>query len=145
SVAVSRQGPRSIATTFMPALVSSWARIEPVQPRPMITTSVDGSMRVMAFALGRGGGSMREPIGPAGDTDGRQREALVVALDPVAIVVAGAGKADHFPADHVAVAAIDRIGEEALLRVVQYVLEESLRAGAVELDRAFLEAGQHLI
>src|SRR5579859_1558278 len=129
----------------MPALVSSCARIEPVQPSPTITTSVDGSVRVMTGIPRCGGASMRDPIGPAGDADRRQREALVVAVDPVAIVVAGAGKAHHLPADHVAIAAIDRIGEEALARVVQQLLEESFRAGAVELGRALLEAAEHLI
>src|SRR5690348_3333059 len=129
----------------MPAPVSSWARIEPVQPRPMITTSVDGSMRVMACALAHCGASMGDPSRPAGDADRWQRVALVVALDPVAVVVARAREAQHLPADHVAVAAIDRIGEEALARVGQYLLEQPLGAGAVELDRALLEAAQQLV
>src|SRR5690242_4354690 len=100
----------------MPAPVSSCARIEPVQPSPTITTSVDGSVRVMTCIARGDGPSMGDPIGSAGDADRRQREALVVALDPVAIVVAGARKPQHLPADHVAVAAIERIGEEALAR-----------------------------
>src|SRR3954465_265462 len=44
SVAVSRQGPRSMAPTFRPAWVSSWARRDPAQPRPMITTSFFGRL-----------------------------------------------------------------------------------------------------
>ena len=46
-MAVSRQGPRSIATIFSPLAASSCARIEPVHPNPTITTSVAGSLRAL--------------------------------------------------------------------------------------------------
>ena len=51
SVGASRHGPRSIATTSRPSSVNSFARIEPVQPSPMIATSFLGSLRAILFAL----------------------------------------------------------------------------------------------
>src|SRR5258707_2370677 len=47
SVGASRHGPRSIAITSRPSSVSSLAMIDPVQPRPMITTSFFGSLLAM--------------------------------------------------------------------------------------------------
>src|SRR3569833_2839417 len=108
SVAVSRQGPRSSATTFSPASVICWARSDPVQPRPMITASRLGRSFAMALALLR----------IDGDRPARVRH--VVLVDMVAIVVARAGEADHFPARHVLVAAIQRVGEEAFHGVLQH-------------------------
>ena len=46
-------------------------------------------------------GFVGEPVCASCDADRRMRITLVVAADPVAIVVANAGKADHLPADHV--------------------------------------------
>ena len=51
------------------------------------------------------------------DADRRQRDALIVPVDPVAIVVMRARKTDHLPRRHVLVAAIDRVGKKAILRV----------------------------
>src|SRR5258708_17425820 len=122
SVAVSRHGPRSIATTFRPASVSFWARIEPVQPRPMITASFLGSRRAISHLAVKGNGALG--IG------------LIVFFDMVAVVVTRAGKADHLPARHVSVAAIERIGEETFHGVLQHQLEKSLGAEAgPELQR----------
>src|SRR6185437_12748373 len=139
SVAVSRHGPRSIATTLNPAPVSSCARIEPVQPRPTITTSVAGNFRVMiSIPPTQGSGWLRSPFGSAGNADRGQRIAFVVPFDPVPVIIAGSGKSDHLPADHVAVATVDRVCEEPLLRVCQQLLEEYLAICAVELYRALL-------
>ena len=80
-----------------------------------------------------------------GDADRRQRNALVMLVDPVAIIVMRAGKADHLPRRHVLVAAIDRIGEKAGLRVLEDQLEEILAVGAVELERAVLETFDDLV
>src|ERR1051326_5381409 len=80
-----------------------------------------------------------------GDADRRRRKALVVPLDPVAIIVAGAGKADPFPGRHVLVAAVDRVGEEAVLRVLEDELEELGAVAAGELDRAVLEPGDDVV
>src|SRR5689334_3295413 len=63
---------------------------------------------------------------------------LVVPLDPVAIVVTRAGETDHPPSRHVAVAAIDRVGEEAVTRVLQQYLEKRRRTGPLQLHRTIL-------
>ena len=74
---------------------------------------------------GRLNSSLR-PVRMLADADGRQRLRLVVAVDPVAVVVVRAGKSDHLPGRHVAVAAIDRVGEETLLRILEDLGEEVL-------------------
>src|SRR5437879_13773029 len=56
-----------------------------------------------------------------------------------------AREADQLPADLVAVAAIDRIGKEALQPVREQHVEEELRAHARQLDLAAVEAAQHFI
>src|SRR3989475_11554904 len=56
-----------------------------------------------------------------------------------------AREADQLPADLVAVAAIDGIGKEALQRVREQHVEEELRAHALQLDLAAVEAAQHFI
>ena len=88
----------------------------------MITTSFLGSFR----AIGPLSALVDVPIRPSHDADGRKRIALVMAVDPVAIIVARAWKADHAPGAHVAIAAVDRIGEKTLLRVLQQQFEERL-------------------
>src|ERR1700712_1401596 len=99
-----------MATTFNPASVSCWARIAPVQPRPMITASLRGS----SFA--------NSHLSVDGDRTLGIR--LVVLVDMVAIVVARAGKAYHLPARHALVAAIERVGEEAFHGVLQHQFEK---------------------
>jgi hypothetical protein len=87
---------------------ASFAEIEPVQPRPTMTTSFGGSFR--AITLMPVVRALRaRPVCVPTDVDGRVRVAFVVAPDPVAVVVARSGKADHPPGAHVAVAAVDRI------------------------------------
>src|SRR5262249_42867468 len=105
-----------MAMTSRPWSVSSCAMIEPVQPSPMITTSFFGSRFAIAAS------TLRRPFRAARDAHRRQREALVVAVDPVEIVVAGAREADHLPRRHVAVAAVYRVGEEAHLHVLDDLL-----------------------
>ena len=65
--------------------------------------------------------------------------AFVVTVYPVAIVVPDARKSDHRPADHVLVAAVDRIGEEAFGHIFQQRIEEALRIDFVELYLAGLD------
>src|SRR5580700_5439320 len=146
-VAVSRQGPRSMATTSSPWSVSSLPRIAPVHPRPMITTSFFGSFVAIGKNLNDQNlpGARDRPIAAPQDRYGRQRVGLIVFADVVAIVVTRARKADELPSRHVTVAAIDRIGEEAFHRVGQDGLEEVLAAAVLELDVAGLKAIQHLI
>jgi hypothetical protein len=69
-----------------------------------------------------------------------------VALDPIEIIVTRAGEADHLPTDHVAVAAVERIGEETLLHILEQVLREKrLAVDWIELHVAALDALQHLV
>src|SRR3569623_1508438 len=137
SVAVSRHGPRSMATTSRPASVSSWARMAPVQPKPTITTSLRGSLRAIVLPFVR-------PFRAAGDRHRAVRIRLIVLADVVAVVVTRARKTDHIPRHHVAIAAIDRIGEEALHGVLQHEIEEHLAVDLAELDLAGLEILEEL-
>ena len=123
------------ATTSRPSSVSSCARIEPVQPSPMMTTSF-----VAACAPCLASGLVGVHSAAPDDADGRMGIALVVTADPVAVIVTGAREADHLPRAHVAIAAVDRIGEKSLLHVLEQALEERLAVDAVELERAALEA-----
>src|SRR5271155_2311690 len=119
--------------TSRPSSVSSLARIDPVHPRPMMTTSRAGSLcTILRLAL--------DPFRAAFKADRRQRETLIVFVDPFPVVVTRAGKSDHAPADHVLVAAVDGIGEEALLHVLHDLLEKGFAIDAAERDRALLEA-----
>src|SRR4051812_9783984 len=106
--------------TSSPSSVSSCAIIEPVQPSPTITTSFLGSTRGMDLS------AFRCPIRASKHARGWQRITLVVTIDPVAIIVTGAGEADHFPGDHVPISAVDRVGKEASLDVLNDLLEEIL-------------------
>src|SRR6195256_206553 len=89
--------------------------------------------------------AFRRPIHSARDADGRKRKALVVTVDPVEIVVARARVPDHPPRDHVAVAAIDRIGKETLLHVIDRLLEKRLSVGALELHAVVLETTENTV
>src|SRR5271169_6337533 len=98
-----------MAMTSRPSSVNSCARIEPVQPRPMIATSFLGSFWAMGFASGLAG----VPIDPSLDADGGTGVAFVMPGDPIAVIVAGARITDHAPRAHVSIAAVDRIGEKS--------------------------------
>src|SRR5581483_1769452 len=128
-----------MAITSRPASVSSCARIEPVQPRPTITASFGGSLRGMAESAP--GSPLRSPA----DADGRVRVTLVVAAHPVAIVITRARKADHLPSAHVTVGAVDGIGEEPCLGVLQQRLEKLLAVDLFEAELAAFEIAQNPI
>ena len=98
-----------------------------------------------------------------GQADEAAIEGHAVVEDPVAVAAdLGAGEADQLPADHPAVAAMDRVAEEAGDRVRAQDLEEGLQAedlagrrgvldrlrpGARELDRHVLDPddAHHLV
>src|SRR5258707_8868867 len=105
---VARIAPRSSATTFIPASVSSLARMPPVHPSPTMTTST--SFRRVAMV-------------PSRKIDDARRLDVVlliaVRLDVLRMYRDGAGEADHPPRHLVAVPAVDRIGEEPLHRESQ--------------------------
>ncbi len=86
----------------------------------------------------RPSGLARVPIRPSLEADGRTGIAFVMSVDPVAVVVPGAGIADHAPRAHVAIAAVNRIGEKSLPRVRKQQLEERLSIDAVQLRGAAL-------
>src|SRR4051812_16824422 len=95
--------PRSSATTFRPASVSSLARMPPVQPSPTITASTSLSLVAMA-----------RPSAHVRDADRIGGKFLVaILLDIVAMHRDRARESDHPPSGLVAVSAIDRIGEHA--------------------------------
>ena len=100
-----------------------------------MATSFGGSLPAISLLL---------PVRVIADPYRGQRIPLVVTPDPVTVVVASTRKANHLPADHVAVAAINRVGEEALLRVLQQLLEEAaLRIS--KIDRAILQPCNDLV
>ena len=100
-----------------------------------MATSFGGSLRAIVLIF---------PVRMIGDPNRGQREPLIMATDPFSIVVTSTGKADHLPGDHVAVAAINRVGEKALLGVLQKLFEEASLFIA-EIDRAVLEAGDDFV
>src|SRR5580698_9156700 len=124
-----------MATTSSPSSVSSCAMIEPVQPSPIITTSVFGNRWVMFFLSTRA----RRPLRPSGDADGWKRKTLIVTVNPIEIIVTGAGISDHLPGDHVAIAAVDWIGEKTHLYVLDDLHEKILSVDAVEFYGAAFE------
>src|SRR5258705_2642407 len=95
--------PRSSATTFMPASVSSLARMPPVQPSPTMTTSTSLSLVVMAC-----------PSTHICDAERLVRKRLAAkGFDMVAMHRDDSGKADDRPPRLVAVSAADWIGIKA--------------------------------
>src|SRR5262245_52002030 len=96
--------PRSSATTFSPASLSSLDRMPPVQPSPTTTTSTSFSLVAMS--------SSSAQIRDAEDVGGVFLAAIF--FDVLAMHRNHAREADHFPAGLVAVAAVDRVGEHAL-------------------------------
>src|SRR5579862_5185865 len=121
-----RFGPRSKPTTLSPALVSSRAKMLPVQPTPITTASTSLSVVTMVI-------SSRE----IGDRLCRQIDLLAaIFLDRVAIDGGQAGIADHLPARLVAIAAIDRVGEKSLDGDAEQSLEEILGRDAGEFGLA---------
>src|SRR5215468_626218 len=129
--------PRSSATTFNPASVSSFARMPPVQPRPTITTSTSLSFVAMC----------RPPSAHVRNADRFIGERLVFEfLDILAMYRDRAREADQPPAGLVAVAAMDRIGEHTLHHgLVHHGPELARRQAAVEGDAAARERDQHLL
>src|ERR1700688_768087 len=126
--------PRSSATTFNPASVSSLARMPPVQPSPTMTTSTSFSFVAMA-----------RPSAHVRDAERFARERLsAIFLDMVAMHRDDAGKADDRPSRLVAVAAIDRIGIDALDHgLIERGPEHPYRQPVVETDLGRRQAGQH--
>src|SRR5690242_5737476 len=129
--------PRSSATTFKPASVSSFARMPPVQPRPTITTSTSLSFVAMC----------RPPSAHVRNADRIIGERFVlVFLDVLAMHRDRAREADQPPAGLVAIAAMDRVGEHAFNHgLVDHGPEFAHRKPALEIDAAGRKSLQHLL
>src|ERR671930_1535006 len=118
---VSRPAPRSSPTTLRPAAGNSFARMEPVMPTPIVTASTGRNRSAMPRLRS---GKLRRNVGIDMDVahsvlrqaHGRAIDDNAVLVDHVIVGREGAGEADHAPGDHVAIATIDRIPEEALDR-----------------------------
>src|SRR5215831_18527659 len=124
-------GPRSSPTTCRPALVSSRAMMLPVQPMPTMTASTSFKRVAMAPSSRK----VRDRLRRHGVT------LVAVLLDQVGVGRGQARKADHLPRHLVAVAAVDRIGEEALHGELEERIEKLL---AVEVDQVGLAPFQQL-
>src|SRR3569623_872852 len=89
---------------------------------------------IFSRQLARHASTYRSPLDAARQSNGRQWKALVVAVDPIEIIVAGARKADHLPRHQITVAPVERIGKETGLNVFKHKLEERLAVRPFERD-----------
>src|SRR5215467_15150907 len=142
-------------TTFRPDSASSLARIVPVTPTPTTTTSTGFSLVAiavssvqprqqhvlrMAVLVGRNGVVLH--------VRDRHRLSVVghaVLLDVLAVGGGDAGESHELPGDLVAVAAVDRVGEEALDRVREEQVEEECSRQRRERQLSSLELREDLV
>lgn len=68
-----------------------------------------------------------------------------MAVYPIPVVVSDAWKSDHLPADHILVAAVDRIREEAFRYIFQECVEKTMGVDFVELGLAGFDLLQYII
>src|SRR5258706_703700 len=153
SGSVSRQRPRSSPTTFRPDSASSFARMVPVRPTPTITAST-GLSRVAMSALLPGDEHVLRVAGlvhlGAAFEDVEDRHRLrgvghAVLVDMTRVHGGDAWETDQLPAGLVAVAAVDRVAEEALDGVVEQQVEEEPCRHRFERELAVLEPAQHIV
>src|SRR5215472_5947559 len=123
-----RSAPRSSPTTLRPALVSSRERIAPV--KPMLTTTASVSFNRFAIAASSTEVCDRLRV--------RDIALATEGIDLVGIGGGQAGEAEQLPADLVAIAAIDRIGEEAGHGDPVQLAEEGLAVEILERSLAVL-------
>src|SRR5689334_19462868 len=140
SGSVSRNFPRSSASTSRPASVSSCARMDAVHPNPTSTTSTGLSRVAIVSTPAR----RRQPVA-TGKTDGGHRVLLPVLINLIDVVVTRSRKTYQLPAREIAVASIDRIGKKAFASVFPQDLEELLGRRAGELDLAFFQAMENFV
>src|SRR5438874_10228463 len=126
SGSVSRQRPRSSPTTCRPASASSLARMEPLKPTPTTTASTGFSFVAMSV-LSYEQHMLRVAVlversfalEDVGDRHWQRVVRHAVLFNEMRVRRGDARKADELPADLAAIAAVDRIGEEAFDRVVE--------------------------
>src|SRR5205823_6127720 len=131
---------------------SSFARIVPLKPTPTTTASTGFSfvaMSVLSHQEHMLRVTMLVERGLALEAVGdRYRQRVVrhaVLFHEMRVHRRDARKTDQLPTDLVAVAAVDRIGEEALDGVVEQHVEEEARRHGLEWELAFVERAQHLV
>src|SRR3954452_22456070 len=107
-------------------------------PPPTRTTSTGFMRMAMVCLRALGPVLVSELRGRAGEAQGLARILEVVLVDQAQILRVGSWEADHAPRDHVAIAAIGRIAEEALDGVGEQGLEEHRRGQGWQLDVAGL-------
>src|SRR5215470_19955917 len=142
-------------TTLRPDSASSLARIVPVTPTPTTTTSTGFSLVAIAASSVE---PRQEHVLRMAVLVGRDRVALhvrdrywlgvvghAVPLDVLAVRGGDAGKAHELPRDLVAVAAVDRVGEEALDRVREQQIEEERSRQRRERELSGLELRKDLV
>src|SRR5262249_27993679 len=124
-----RSPPRSSPTTVKPALVSSRAMMLPVQPMPTMTASTSFNRVAMSASSRKVGNGLRlDDVALA-----------AILLDQVGVGGRQAREANHLPGGLVAVAAVDRIREEALHGNAEQRLEELLAVEVGELGLSLLQ------
>src|SRR5580704_1879189 len=130
-----RSWPFSKATTFRPALVTSRAMMAPVQPSPIVTASTSFNRVTMSAS----------PLGKVRDRLRLGDVAFVaIFIDEIGVGRRQAGKAEHSPRRLVAVAAIDRIAEEAFHGERQEPGEEGARIEILERGLALFHRLERL-
>src|SRR5258706_3985885 len=145
---VSRPAPRSRPTTFKPDCTSSKAESEPVRPTPIVTASTDGRRCAMLHSSralsGRAGRDVRVHmhvrVRILGETHRCAVDLDSMLVDQLVIRGIRAGKTDHPPAHHVAIAAVHRVAEVAFDRALPEVGEEHFRRDAAKVPAARLKA-----
>src|ERR1700688_43510 len=129
-----RSWPFSRETTFRPALVNSRAMMAPVQPSPIVTASTSFNRVTMSASLREVRNGLR-----LGDV-----AFVAIFIDDVGVGRRQAGEAEHPPRRLVAVAAIDRIAEEAFHGQRQEAGEEGARIEILERGLALLHRRERL-
>src|SRR5579862_5676737 len=100
----------------------------PTMPTPMTTTSTSLSRCATLLPLsnrcGNFGVNVHVTLPVLADAHRLSLELHSMSVDRFVVISVGSGKADHPPRNHVAVAAVNRIAEEALDRHLQQHVEE---------------------
>src|SRR5262245_14468761 len=142
-------------TTLRPDSASSLARIVPVSPTPTTTTSTGVSLVAIAASSVE---TRQKHVLRMAVLVGRDRVALhvrdrhwlgvvghAVLLDVLAVRGGDARESHELPRDLVAVAAVDRVGEEALHRVREQQIEEERPRQRRERELSGLELRKDLV
>src|SRR5262249_41283482 len=102
--------------------------------------SSGGTVARVAVRVGR-----RATFLQVGDRHGLDTIGHTVALDVIGVRGRDAREADELPADLAAVPAVDRVREEALLRVLPEEREEEPRGHRLQAERSLVERAEDLL